>query len=62
MAVNNEDGEDRLMESNSSGIRTTTISELPGKSFGITVEIPIFLTMMGLAFVGTEVSLIRYNC
>lgn len=58
MALNEEDGEERLVGSNSSVNRRTTISELPGKPFGITVEVPIFLTMLGLALVGTVISLI----
>lgn len=58
MAVNDEEGEESLVESHSSVTRTTTVSELPGKSYGITVEIPIFLTMMGLSFTGIVFSLI----
>lgn len=58
MAVNDEESEERLVESNSSVTRTTTISELPGKSYGITLEVPIFLTTMGLALIGIVFSFI----
>ncbi|KAL4704399.1 hypothetical protein ACJJTC_005753 [Scirpophaga incertulas] len=47
------ENEERLTESNSN---VNTISELPGRPFSITVELPLFLTMLGLALSGTAVS------
>lgn len=58
MSVNNDESEEMLVESHSSVTRTTTISELPGKSYGVTIEVPLFLTMMGLALSGIVISLI----
>lgn len=61
MALNGEEDEERLVESSSSVIRTTTISELPGKPYGITVEVPLFLTMLGLVLVGIVFIFFNYN-
>ncbi|XP_049876941.1 solute carrier family 46 member 3-like [Pectinophora gossypiella] len=33
-----------------------TISELPGKKYGITVEVPMFLAMLGISLSGTAIS------
>lgn len=57
MPLYDEEDEERLLENNSSATRTTTISELPGKPFRVTVELPIFLTVMGISLIGAYISL-----
>lgn len=49
MAQDTED-ENRLTESN---CNINTISELPGKPFSITMEVPLFLTMLAMSLSGT---------
>lgn len=56
MPVNNEEGEGSLVESNSSASKTTTKSEFPRKSYRVTVELPIFLTVMGMSLIGVYIS------
>ncbi|KAL0820576.1 hypothetical protein ABMA28_006421 [Loxostege sticticalis] len=52
MAQENEN-ENQLTESSSNN---NTISELPGRPFGITMEFPLFVTMLAVSLSGTAIS------
>lgn len=49
------DDENRLTQSNS---HVNSISELPGRPFAITMEVPLFLTMLAVSLSG---KLLKYH-
>ncbi|CAH0590195.1 unnamed protein product [Chrysodeixis includens] len=48
-----DDDNERLSEDNAN---VNTISEVPGKRYGITMEFPMFLIMLGISLAGTAIS------
>lgn len=49
MSLNNDRSSNNEIETS---VTTNTISELPGRPFRITMEFPLFYTLMGIALSG----------